>query len=310
MAGASSRRLRPHSSGVTARARSSWAAASVAHRRRSAGVASRGANSSEASAGARAACMPAVSAPRSAAHLGRELDPDLARRQDPGGERLGDRLVGVGAVGDERLGDRDGRGAVTRRDHLREPGQRRHGRETRLLGQVGRQLQVRVQPGLEAAVRLEQDQLAEHDRRVGLVRAEIALGADRRCPVAIAGPGRQTRAAAGTAAPSAGMAAIARPSAIAPARARHAPSPGSAGRSGRPVRANEYRLEPPPASRVDAIARRCGAASSRTKASSSSMAVDRAALRAEPAGRGDALEVEARDRGRDLRSGQAWPVQA
>ena len=81
-------------------------------------------------------------------HLGRELDGDLAGGQDPRRQRLSDRLVQIGPVDDECLGDRDGRRAVTRRDDLGETGQRRHRAETCLLGQERRQLEVRVEPGL------------------------------------------------------------------------------------------------------------------------------------------------------------------
>ena len=67
--------------------------------------------------------------------------------------------------------------------------------------------------------------------------------------------------------------AIVRPSAIAAASAPHAPSPGAATRNGRPVRTNEYRRSDPSSSRTPATARTCGADSSRTKASWSSIVV-------------------------------------
>ena len=63
--------------------------------------------------------------PKVGGDLGREFDADLARREEPGGQRLGDRLVGVGGVGDERLGDGDRRRSGVDRDHLGEAGERR-----------------------------------------------------------------------------------------------------------------------------------------------------------------------------------------
>ena len=115
---------------------------------------------------------------------------------------LGDRLVGVDAVDDERLGHRDRRGPGARRHDLGIAGQRRNRREGRLLGQEGDQLELRVQPRFEPPVGLEQHALADHHRRVGLVRPERTLGevADRRRAhrgraSASADAGRQTRTA-------------------------------------------------------------------------------------------------------------------
>ena len=85
------------------------------------------------------------------------------------------RLVGVRAVGDERLGDGDRGRPGRRRDHLRVPGERRDRGKAGFLAQEGDQLQLRVQPGLEAPVRLEQDRLADDHRRVRLVGAERPL---------------------------------------------------------------------------------------------------------------------------------------
>jgi hypothetical protein len=109
--------------------------------------------------------------------LGRVLDTDLARHEQPGGQRLGDRLVRVGGIGDEGLGHRHREGAVPGVDQLREAGQRRDRRESGLLGQECGHLQVGVEAGLEPAERLEQNPLAEHDRGVALVRAEFPFRA-------------------------------------------------------------------------------------------------------------------------------------
>jgi hypothetical protein len=103
--------------------------------------------------------------------LGRELHGHLARGDDPVRQLLGDRLVGIGAVGDELLEDRDRRRAASR-DDLGEAGQAGHGGKADLLGQERGQLEVRVEAVLEAPVRLEQEPLAEHDGRVRLVGAE------------------------------------------------------------------------------------------------------------------------------------------
>jgi hypothetical protein len=111
--------------------------------------------------------------------LGRELDRDLPRREDPRRERLRHRLVEIRPVDHVRLSDCRGGGAVACRDDLRESRQRRDGREPRLLGQVGGQLEVRVQTGLEPSIRLEHDLLTEHDRCVRLIGPEVALGVDR-----------------------------------------------------------------------------------------------------------------------------------
>ena len=183
--------------------------------------------------------------PEVGGHLGRELDADRTGRQEPGGQRLGDRLVRVVPVGDERLGDRDGRRADVGRDHLGEAGQRRHGTEARLLGQEGDEFELRVEALLEPAVDLEQDRFAEDRRAVRLIGIERAFG-DRRELVrqrsARARPepaeGRQTRIARTWPSASRGSAAIVRPSAIATSSARAAPSPPAATRNGRPVRTN------------------------------------------------------------------------
>ena len=80
-------------------------------------------------------------------------------------------------------------------DELDEAGQRRDGGECRFLGEERRHLEVRVEPRLDASVGLEQAAaFAEHDARVRLVRADVALRTDGR-PVGIAAPGRQTSAA-------------------------------------------------------------------------------------------------------------------
>ena len=67
------------------------------------------------------------------------------------------------------------------RDDLRVPGQRRDRGEAGLLAQEGEQLELRVEPGLESPVRLQQHLLADDHRRVRLVGAERALGERSRC---------------------------------------------------------------------------------------------------------------------------------
>ena len=62
---------------------------------------------------------------------------------------------------------------VTTSREAREAG---HGREPRLLAEERGHLEVGVQTRLEPAVRLEQERVAQDDRRVRLVGAEIALG--------------------------------------------------------------------------------------------------------------------------------------
>ncbi len=99
---------------------------------------------------------------------------------------------------------------VARRDQLGVAGERRDGREPDLLGQERDELQLRVQPGVQPAVRLEEHGLAEDDRRVGLVRAETPVPWRRRSPRSSPAPaGRPGRPSARTpASPSAGIAPI------------------------------------------------------------------------------------------------------
>ena len=104
--------------------------------------------------------------------LGRELHADAARREQPVGQRLGERLVRVRGVGDERLEQRDGCRLARARHDLGVARERRDGGEAGLLGQVRHQLEVRVQTRLEPAVGLEQEPLPEHHAGVRLVHAE------------------------------------------------------------------------------------------------------------------------------------------
>jgi hypothetical protein len=75
-------------------------------------------------------------------------------------------------VRDEGLQHGDGRRAARSRDDLRVAGQRRHRGEPRFLAQEGDELEIRVEAGLEPAIRLEQEPVAEHDARVRLVHPE------------------------------------------------------------------------------------------------------------------------------------------
>ncbi len=119
------------------------------------------------------------------------------RRRDGGRQALGRVLVRVAGVGDVRLEHRDGRRAVLPRDDLRPAGQPRHAAERRLLGQVGRHLEIRVEARLDPPVRLEQQPLAEHDRRVRLVAAEGPLGGSGQGARGRRPTGRQARVRAG-----------------------------------------------------------------------------------------------------------------
>ena len=116
--------------------------------------------------------------------FGRVFDAQLARCREPGGQGFGQPLEGVGAVVHVLLGHRDRRGPVADRHDLGETGEPRDGREGRLLGQERGHLEIRVEPGLEAAVCLEDQALGEHHGGVRLVRAEIPFRAcgDLRCP--------------------------------------------------------------------------------------------------------------------------------
>ncbi len=78
----------------------------------------------------------------------------------------GDRLEGVGAVGHELLEHRDGGRLALPEHDLGEATEARHGRELGLLAEEGGHLEVGVEAGLEPSVGLEQQRVAEHDRRV------------------------------------------------------------------------------------------------------------------------------------------------
>jgi hypothetical protein len=107
--------------------------------------------------------------------LRRVLDAHDARREEPLGERLGDRFVAILAIGDVRLEHRHRRRAGRARDDLGVAGQGRHRREARLLAEERDELEVGVQAGLDPAVRLEQQLVSEHDARIRLVHAERSL---------------------------------------------------------------------------------------------------------------------------------------
>ena len=237
--GARSRNSRPDAPGVTSSARSSRSRAAIDHRRRSSRPPVVVRTPGCPCASARAACSPAVSVPMSAATSVAYSTVTAPGASSQRGQCLGDRLVGIGAIGDECLGDRDRRRAVTGADDLGVAGQRRHGRERGLLGKVRDQFELGVQSGLQPAVRLDQDRVVEDDRGVRLVGARDPVPWRAPTEAAIARPGRHTSAAVTGPAPPAvlhrrrrsassrGSAAIVRPSAMAAARARHVPSPGS-----------------------------------------------------------------------------------
>ena len=140
--------------------------------------------------------------------------------------------------------------------------------------------------------------------------APSARSPSAHAPPTIAPAGRQTKAAVGAAPGSASdrSPAIVRPSAIAATSAPHAPSPADATRNGRPVRTNEYRRSDPSSSRTPATASTCGARSSRTKASWSSIA---AIVRPWPPNQrasGEVVAVEPSELGRDLPVRAQLPV--
>ena len=199
----------------------------------------------------RAACSPAVSVPRSAA-----ISVANSRLTSPGASSqavsaFGDRLVGIRPIGDELLEHRHGRGTGPCRDDLGEPGQPGHGRKPGVLAQERRHLEIRVEPGLQPTERLEQERVAEQDRRMRLVGPERPLRtrAIRRQLEQRAGrPAHERRHGGGCLVIAPWYAAIVRASPIATASARHAPSPGCASRSGEPVSASEYRWRLPSSS--------------------------------------------------------------
>ena len=111
--------------------------------------------------------------------LGRPLHRHAAGRRDELREELRGPLVGVVGVGDERLEHRDGRDAAVAGHGLGPAGQPRDARERGLLREVGVQLEVRVEAGLDAAIRLEHEPPADHRGGVGLVATQRLLGGGR-----------------------------------------------------------------------------------------------------------------------------------
>ena len=85
--------------------------------------------------------------------LRRVLERDHAWRDDPVGQPFGRRLVGVLGVGDQLLEHRQGRDRPVPSDVLGRTGERGDDPQATLLGQVGGQLQVRVETGRDASDR-------------------------------------------------------------------------------------------------------------------------------------------------------------
>ena len=98
--------------------------------------------------------------------LGRVLEAHLAGRRQPGDEHPCDRFEGVGAVGHELLEHRDGGRLALLEHDLGIATEAWHGRELGLLAEEGGHLEVRVEAGLEPSVGLQQQRVAEHDRRM------------------------------------------------------------------------------------------------------------------------------------------------
>ena len=220
--------------------------------------------------------QPGRERPEVGGDLGRELDAHLARREQPGGQRLGDRLVDIRAVGDEGLGDGDGGDAVAGRDDLGVAGQRRDRREPGLLGQDRRRARA---PGSDpaGARRYALSSTASPSTTEVLdwsaPRSRSTAGRDARWHRPPGTADERRRRPAPTRSPSASTSGAPRSSDRRPSRppapATHR-RPGSAGRSGSPVRANGYAIGADRRrARSRAIARTCGPPASRTKASSS-----------------------------------------
>ena len=206
--------------------------------------------------------------------LGRELDAHLARGEQPGGQGLGDRFVRIRPIGDEGLGDGDGGDAVAGGDDLGVAGERRDRREPGLLGEIGHELEFRVETRLDAAIRLEEHGLRRARPRCWtgprrgraprpsrrLVASPVPDG--RRAPPSPGRRGRRRRRSSG--APRSSDRRPWRPPA--PATHRRPGRPVAAGRRSGPTR---YGSALPSAARIPAIARTWGPPASRTKASSS-----------------------------------------
>ncbi len=126
---------------------------------------------------------------------------ELRRSGHERGEALGQGLVQVVRVRDKRLEHRHGGSTAVAGDGLRPACQRWDAGEPGLLGQEGRELEIRVEARLDPPVALEEQPPAQHDRGVRLVAAEGALrrqGQVRGRPVQAAaspGAGRHTSAA-------------------------------------------------------------------------------------------------------------------
>ena len=113
--------------------------------------------------------------PRSdASSVAHSIDADARRRHQVRQELRGS-LVHVLGAGDERLEHGDRGHAAVAGHGLGPARQPRHARERGLLGQVGGQLEVRVETRLDPPVRLEQQPPADHHRRVRLVAPEGRL---------------------------------------------------------------------------------------------------------------------------------------
>ena len=128
---------------------------------------------------AAAACRPAVSVPRSAAMsvACSTLTSPGARSQPTSVSASDSKASAPSATNSWAIATVE---VPSRADTTSaKPASARDSQKAGLFAQERGHLQIRVQPGLDAPVRLEQQPLAEHDRRVRLVRAEIPFRAGR-----------------------------------------------------------------------------------------------------------------------------------
>ena len=251
---------------------------------------------------ARAAWSPAVSVPRSAATSVANSRLDLAGGEQPPGERLGDRLVGIVAVGDERLGDRDRRSPVASGHHLGVAGERRaRPRNPASSDRKATQLQLRVEPGLEPAIRLEstarrgRPRCSTGRRRAAVRAAPVPRRVPRRQSASAGAGGRRGRTVPGS--PARVLGAIGRErrrsSDPRPSRRQRAPGavpgagrPAAAARSGRTCSAGSTGHRAPGARSRGRAAQRERSRHERPSSSSTRVAIDvRGPLAAEPARR-------------------------
>ena len=214
-----------------------------------------------------------------------------SRRRDEAGEELRRPLRDVVGAGDVRLEHRQRGDAAVAGHGLRPAGETWNTGEPCLLGEIGGQLQVRVEARLDASVRLEQHAVA--DRRRSRPRRRGRAASRPRTRPRRPPPARRprTRATAGRPAPRPPV----RCSCPEPSTCRPGSSPGSCGRprSQQPAPARRRHHRPPRArrrpgarrgSRTGRSARRARPVSTSTRASATSGARAKAWARRADAG--------------------------